>query len=335
MPTPWQAFLDESGQFERPDDRVVLAAVLCRGGRPQAGLRQDLCTALPGVPWPPHAAHLAHPMYRPAALLVDPAERRRAPEVVLRGADWLASADLPAAEAVRRDALACRDGRKRWLDLALLRAAEKALAGCDAVLVDRLWEVRVDQDRALRDAFGRRRGEYHVVAAWQGPQPAVPTGPARYAALLACVEERIAHLVGEGQVLAIRPSARHDSPRIAAQGPRQVHGVAVTHGNPVPYDAQVHPAFVLADVVANRLRSILDRGSWPVAVGRWSCDLPLEMVPSFGTEPLPAVAVEGPERKVVLDAMAGKPKAPLRATLTRVGRWWPHDQAAAWVEAAP
>jgi len=61
MTAQWQLFLDESGKFRRGDDTVVVAGVLVRVGHQQKFqqvLRELLDNVFPGVPYPPHATEL-------------------------------------------------------------------------------------------------------------------------------------------------------------------------------------------------------------------------------------------------------------------------------------
>jgi hypothetical protein len=58
----WLLFVDESGNFNEPCDRVLVAGLLLRVGSTWADLSSDriaqqLREAMPGMPWPLHAAH--------------------------------------------------------------------------------------------------------------------------------------------------------------------------------------------------------------------------------------------------------------------------------------
>lgn len=63
----WHLFLDESGNFDAPDDEVVVAGILLREDAPGCAedqLLRRFRQHLAHVPWPPHTAHLQHPVAR-------------------------------------------------------------------------------------------------------------------------------------------------------------------------------------------------------------------------------------------------------------------------------
>ena len=94
--TTWTFHIDESGDFDDPCARVVVAGLLIRSGLPgtsPAALRRAIGEAIPFIPWPPHTAHLNVPAYVCLCLaakdLVSPGHWTRAVRVGRNVRTWL------------------------------------------------------------------------------------------------------------------------------------------------------------------------------------------------------------------------------------------------------
>lgn len=333
----WQAFVDESGDFDEPDN-VVVAAVLCRGAGPsQVAMRAALEVALPDIPYPPHAAHLRVRSFLAAALLFEPPLERRAPAIVREVAGRIARSRDPEAMALRDEAARCRsEGHPaHYMDLSVLSRADAWIARTDFDASEALARVLEERQRALFDWVGAMGGSFSLAAAGQAGAASSARGAERYRAVLAAALERVEQLIGGRATVVVRPSRRHDS-RAVVLDPLPGHPAPITVqiARMEGYGKQVHPAFVLADVAANRLRYVL-RGSWRQARDRWGCALPLERAPRFTDTLLPAIGADDATRLAIRDAFRGRSKAALLAGLPRVGSRWEQDQAAAWIGAIP
>jgi hypothetical protein len=172
-----------------------------------------------------------------------------------------------------------------------------------------------------------------------------------YLALLEAVIERAVALArpaaGAGSVIDVgiasrsAPLRKRAAAHAAAAGERpgrsrreavaETPGGEVVIGKPVVEslsNPRAHPGLVLADFVANHLRSVTVAASWK-DVETYAADR-LRLKVQIASEPLaaslPSMAAWGPAREAIARACGGEP-ALLR------GEGWHAEQARAWIQA--
>jgi hypothetical protein len=350
----WNAFLDESGSFENPSERTVLAAVLGRNPVSSPSLRKALQRALPGVPYPPHASRLNVPMFRVACALANPKSVRQvAPpfrEVLDDVAKYISSSKDPVAVefllAVEK-ANHPREGLHR-LPYGILRQADTWLGMTRPAMSRALRAMHMRGTKAMLELLENLPDHYQVVASWEAGDPEASPEPEtaeeRYFRVLDGLLERIQGLLGGGTVrpvVLIVPSRHHivNPARVRAfSGLRSGAPGSVTFlvGIPKPYDDRMNPAFVLADFVSNRLRNILQpTRPWDLVARQWASKKLLEAPPRFDTsaETLPTIAAEGTPRALVRTALDGAVDDALVNLLGTGLHGWPKDQAERWIRA--
>ncbi|MFO0695998.1 MAG: hypothetical protein U0230_20715 [Polyangiales bacterium] len=128
----WEIFVDESGDFDRPDDVRVVAGVAfgdVPGTRfPSQRVRDALAEAAPGVPWPFHASVFGRPSgrawalgraSRQGALPPEVAELARDVSRVIEGSDdhWARALSEAVSLPRREPDYATMAGVDRWLEI--------------------------------------------------------------------------------------------------------------------------------------------------------------------------------------------------------------------------
>lgn len=357
---PWQLYLDESGNFDDPNEAVLVAGVLFEGrALPQqsAALRARLAGIFVGSAYPPHAAH-----HNIAASLLCEALAGRAPEgpaasrllrAIERALPIAQGSASPEARTFREAVLSGEPRLRvpvpplRTFDVWLRKAAPEA----HQALVQERDAQRVDLVRFAAEGLhaGTPNGPL-VVAAWQGGGTPTGTADARYEALYETLLERALAFAAHRDVgadLQVHLATRHRHPppkHVAAlnQADTRALGSALLRRAKGPsralrfsaevYGAGVAPGIVLADFASNTLFSALRAArSWDQAhaslrdgtglVAQAHCALlPLAAA-------LPCVAAEGPLRDAIRNAAEGLPVPPLS------GPTWAREQATAWISA--
>jgi hypothetical protein len=361
----WSLFVDESGDFDDPEDDVVVAGLLLseeRHPRLARRLRRALDEAVPEVPWPIHARLTRQPVmfalwpYRRAA------EDLEAVHPLVAAA--IAAGRAEAGEALERALEALRQERAPAHEdlLALDRALARRAPAAHGYLLRRA--------SATRAALAR-------VAAWLAPEETSALAPAalffpagetirgdaiprdasgdRYLTVLEALFQRVADallaLGGSHQVnvcplsrrVSIRdvPGARRDPflrpehiagamARVTSPERRLARGEAWVRLNPGPvphFDESVHPALVIADFLSNLAYGMIPR-HWPLA--RLLERLRDRVLLPVETRPgLPNPAASGRARALLDSVRGGRGEDP--GSLDEPGvRPWAREQALLW-----
>lgn len=358
----WQLFIDESGNFDDPDDRVVVAGwLLCSNDGPElvGFLRDMLDRAFPLVPYPPHANRLRCVATRVAGMLmlmskgVD-VSGRRGVDVVRRGVAALEALDDDAAREVLDEARAGRSPSWR-----ALRNASHALWHANRSVAQRLGELHWHDMEVLRATLGSApegasRGLLAVEGGEAGP------GEDRYLVLLETLIERALMLLREvtvrrrvwaqvlGRSLDVVAGVtrrehlrrRHVDQAIEraqrfshlATPPGGVPVVQVIATAPLGFDERTHPGTVIADILSNAGRYQLGHCSslerLEEAMLR-HVGVPLVSVCRSLSRQMPALAGSGGARRAIEQAFAGP-----EAATTLSGEGVVVEQANRWIEAA-
>ena len=303
-------YVDESGDFAGTDRVWVLVGVGTSPPVPSTTLRAHIRAALPGVPWPPHAAHLNHPLYRPACLLAQPALNRDAPAPVARASEILDT--RPVADAIRREVRL--DGGCWKMALGPLNAERSWFRRVHPTLFDALQAVVKSQRRNMDLAIQALDGVRVFGAANYSPQPISPAD--RYIALWVALNRRAALIEHGEHTLVVVPAGFTVNGQSVTSADLAYPGVTV--GRPVAYGGGP-PGLILADHVANALRFALNRrpSTWRRLLQEWRRRrLPSLEVP-WGPEQtlLPVLAISLDE--------TGAEEAPT----------WAREQARVWANA--
>lgn len=357
---PWQLYLDESGDFDKPNEAVLVAGVLFEGrALPQqsAALRARLAGIFVGSAYPPHAAH-----HNVASSLLCEALAGRAPEGpaaprflrAMERAFPIAQGSTSREAQELRKAITPVDGRLR-VPLAPIRAfdawLERAAAEAHQALVTEQGAQRIDLVQfaagGLRAGLG---GTPVVVAAWQRGSATAGTADTRYEALYGTLLERaLAYATSrdDGAEIHVHLGARHRRPppvHIAALNHaeseatsfpllrRSKGGSRIIRFSAETYGPKVAPGIVLADFASNTLFSALRAArSWDQAHASLcdgtglSAEARCALLPLAAA--LPAVAAYGATRDAIRCAAEGLPVPPLS------GPTWAREQAASWITA--
>jgi hypothetical protein len=202
----WQLFVDESGDFDAPDDGARVVGGLLLHSPPSVAqkkaLRDALATAVPGADYPPHAAWLNLPVGRLACTVLSRAWRETRPEAAafrepceaaigaLEACGGLAAGKF--LDAVRRCELP--DYRCATECGAMLQARRPEVFGELRALAERYREGMLALLETVAEACGKD-GAFVLAAAStteEAPE-AAPSGPAAedaYLALLQAMFER-------------------------------------------------------------------------------------------------------------------------------------------------
>jgi len=335
----WHTFVDESGSFGAPNEDTAIAGLLVQGGLHQGALRQAIQRALPGVPWPPHAAHLRTNSFRPAAVLLDPALERSAPKLVGDAAALLRHHPAPQAAALREEISRCQRARApaHRLEIAVLRTTDAWLQREERGTHAALRAVGLTQEDAMWSLLSTLKRQATVVAAWDRSGSMEGDSARAYLDLFQALCERLHQLLGQGSgtTVVVVPATRHDvwssqtqrKSDLLTGTPGPLHllvGNAQSYNNP-------SPELVLADLVANRVRFIARKGGWSQVRQRWQCDIPLELVPlGLPGVALPVVAANGPARAAIRTATWRPLNDAELASNTASTPAWTGEQALAW-----
>jgi hypothetical protein len=360
--TRWVLFVDESGQFERPDDPVAVAGVLWTEGVRGSGaadMKRALLRAVPGLPWPLHASLLNQSAYVALASERTMRERpssldevgitvavRQAVSVLLEYDRHLVNAELtalswrPTVDVLRPLSAILRE----HTPLVHERLRHHANQGWAAV--GRLLAALAAQntDRAYPDVALVTASETELGDAIEEGS----TGD-RYLAVLEPLLERTARLLERrdgAHELVLRASRRDvfDS-RLATRGalaPPHLAALAreastsrvrVVVGGVERFDVHVDPGYVLADFAANHARRTLLVPTRPVRLAEQKLADRLVVSVRSGTTALSHLAASGASRALINAAadLQDRPERVLPATLPR--RRWACEQAWEWAEA--
>lgn len=264
--------------------------------------------------------------------------------------DAVRNGRMPTCEALNRaDAWLSRRAPAAWSDLeAWRRRCERHMAGLLSKLHEELdghawvllmggrgageeWDTYEASPRLCRDAYLRQ------LEALFERTLSLLRGRGTRRRIIAYVATRPVTLEGFGSVElwsreVMRPA---EAAAVTALGSDWRDSVRLIAGAPiVRYDEFVHPGVVLADFLGNRLRMRLwERRDWTrlaEAVARVA-PLPIEATATLAPElgALPTLGMDGPARRCIQDAAAGRPADP-----TSLSPRWNRDQAQRWIELA-
>lgn len=278
--TKWQLYVDESGRFSDPGDDVVVAGVLTpdMDAAQPAKLARRLADAAP-LPWPLHAAYLHRPAWWLLSLLNPAAGLDRTyPEIYRRAADVLIRSGgeqlLSTLESVRSgvsvdETLIPIDRMMRHSDRDLYRAIEDQIAQAQQAI----WQV-------VGSVFAANGNVVLCTEMWRGAAYDVALDErqretARYNQLLKGVFERLSGalraLGGTHEVrvqVLTRPVVdrvlahkvalhfRHVSSILREALPPDDRFVHIVVDDVPEFNDRAHPALVVADFVANRVRGV-------------------------------------------------------------------------------
>lgn len=341
----WLLFVDESGNFDDPEDAVLVGGWLVRHYdtfQLQEPLAKAMGHAVPYLLYPPHAADLNLPVAQVVGYLADPqrvhsghphARLCREAVSLLQSSNAAPARELVQAVTHKNKSLYdVLSNANRWVRtnhgfaMAQLRQAQAMF--------------RADWDQLLQrvqQQFGPTGSM--AVAAWQGPTPGA-AGAERYLGLLEVLMERCLQcLHGHNSVQNIwfRVAERRG---LTEQCLRSVFGKSQRTGpfarfqavprEPAAYRAHVHPGIVLADFITNRLRNRLGAQGWSGVreASQQAIRFPVEASPRFtAAGPLPTIAADGLPRLAIQRAFRKQPRLPLELDN------WAGQQAQAWVNA--
>jgi hypothetical protein len=363
----WDLFIDESGDFADLDDEVVVAGLLIHGDTPgsnPAQLRRSLQAAAPDLPWPLKASDLNLPVLfalaRTARSGPTPCRDDAIAAVVARLRQSAAVdvetliGELRAGRRAPYDALARLEqvARQDWAQYQALRS----LAGESAVQIGRLIRALADQTQAtpspvLLAACGETaRGDI---------SPSAPAGTdaetRRYLDLLRWVVSRAADIVarfdgkqhihlhvldrwvGEeilGQTRRAPLHLRHVSPLVReverAFSTDSATRLSIKLDQISVYDERMHPALVLADFVANRVRRSLRHPAGRLALIESALLAEVHCTVRSGEPAASHLAAAGWAQESIEQVRQGNPDVagapPARS------RDWAVEQASEWCE---
>ena len=353
--TNWELFVDESGNFGSARDDISVCGVLARADLP--GLRPDsLRVALervaPWLPWPPHVAHLNTIVLIPLAfvaahergVLADPG---RAPSTVRRLARQRPAEVASALDALRAHALPEYD------DLEALRGPFAHLnKGTRMYWSEIANETRAYYGRLLAGLAaspldGAAPPHIFVVTSGETRRgDAGATADARYRESIEALFERIGDIVdrfdGEHRVRLnvsqldvyepilgrrVKLHVRHLGEIVRRLSPELGDRVRLVPATVSAYfTPDVHPAFVLADLVANRARPVLAR-SVPLARAEADLVTSLRAPVRSGTPRRSHLAATGISRTYVASHRRGDCLPDLDSGALRR---WAREQAVEW-----
>jgi hypothetical protein len=362
----WQLYLDESGNFEAPNDAVLVAGVLFEGrATPQvsSALRRRLEEIFVGSPYPPHAAHHNVATSLLGGALAGHAPHGPASERFLRGiagALHVARGDNPHSRTLR--AAVARADRPQRVDLGALQTFDRWLrrtapAAHTALIQERDLQ-RADLKRYAAEDLPKQLGRPPLLlAAWQANAGPLTDADARYEQLYETLVERALSFIArrdDGAQLDVHLAVRHrtvpqehvEKLKLAEEHASAFALLARAKRRPaiVRYKAETYhhgvaPGIVLADFAANTLYNA------PVSAASWSqlaADLQgrLGLPASAGcallplATALPAVAADGPAREAVRRAADGSTPAASAPAPSLAGEpRWAKEQAHAWIAA--
>lgn len=325
MPLP-RTYLDESGDLSSGQP-VILAGVVWRRLPDADHLRRQLQLACPSVPFPLHAAHLDTVSFRAFA------DHGDAPEHIREAGRLLRGVRAPAVQEVRQ---ALQHDAPWRVGVPAYRAVDRWMQANRPDLHQRLARYAEYEEQRLWRVLDDQAEHAFAIAAWHGEGARSPE--ARYLELLDALCERLGHLRVQSPPPAtlVQPSRCtwvQDTPW--PQGPREVQHPRGRHviwlHPPDRYGARSHPAFYLADFVANRLLRVTRRGPWSTVTRRWPSRLPLVVAGEGGD--LPTITACGPARSVLGDVAGGLDPQAAAVLLEPLRPRWVADQALAWAHA--
>jgi hypothetical protein len=190
-PTQWVLFLDESGQFDLPDESVCVAGLLLQaddGVARRGWLREPIERAVPWAPWPPHAAWLRRPSYVAWCLMRPEA---RVPEGAAAAVEFVKAAGDPAPRSVV--ASAAKGERPSWNEVAASDAWLEANGPQHLSALAAEWERARGNLQAFLEHLAGQLGPEGclLVAATEERGGERASAPDRYLALLEVALERV------------------------------------------------------------------------------------------------------------------------------------------------
>jgi hypothetical protein len=363
----WGLFVDESGDFKEPEDGAVGAGILLRLDVPEVRVQaidRDLYRAVPGFPWPLHAAHINVPVMgalaRTARLRfaspTDASHWRPNPfdAVATSAVETLEREDAPRVGRVL-DAL--RRGERPDFDD--LRKLDGLLKASGRAMHRKLQDYARQATAWILAVIGRLAptSNVHLLAATvlsgeSIPGDAIPPGAEgdradaeRYFTLLQCLLGRtcdvLSRLPGPHEVavhVANRPvdSTRgrvqfdlsHLREMIRLATPPGLTSVRLHAASTPDFDASVDPRIVLADFVANGARRRM-RESYALRTLEAQLDAVTVGPVHSGEPPLSHVAASGWAREHIEAARRDSTTPPPPPEAKR----WARDQATEWAKA--
>lgn len=339
----WILAIDESGAVNDANEPAVLGGVLTCHYDTSAfrnALKARIRHALPGVPWPPHAAELnrasARAFYAAA------------------GVSGASSSALDAAKALRVSGSTTPTHEQLKQSDDQLRKAQWSLY--------RKLSREVDRGReAMRGVFAELAGEgtAWIVGAWEGPSDR-PAGVERYVRLMDTLASRVELVLSRfpsaratsSHGVLLRSARYYDGDANFAEL-RQLRrlnsaklGVTWTTLEPSKYRGEdCHPLLVLADAACNQLRRVARDAdesdlAWPAFSGEVTARIGLAAEPTNrdGVR-LPSISSAGAAdalvaRAVELMPASGPRLEALHAEIDASGAGeprWARDQAHAWL----
>jgi hypothetical protein len=356
----WQVFLDESGDFSKRSERVVLAGLVVEhipGHEWATWLRNQLRLIYPfyeNSSYPPHATHLHCPLAQAAYAALLP-NRRSEPEgrfflccepvlSALRGTN------LPEAKDFFSEIQ-----KKRMPSVGVLWACDRWLSKNNAKAHSILKNEQHSQQRGIEALFSAmaRQWRCFLIAATESDPP--DNQQDRYLRLTEVLGERLTALLHHQKnkktvwvyteqklvldpklniTLPLRKSLLQETFRASQSlrifASRQVRLEPATPSSKSP---QMPPGLILADLIVHRLRRILsEQHQWNNLreQAQKSLCLPLEAVAETFPGRLPSLAVDGNPRQALNAALDGTFAVKLETTHEPQ---WSFQQAEPWLDA--
>ncbi len=368
MSPEWGLFVDESGDFQEPEDDVVGVGILLRLDAPSVraqAIDRELHRAMPGFPWPLHAAHINVPvtgaLARAArlrfAMPADAAHWRSNPfdAVATSAVETLERENAPLVSQVL-DALR-RDERPKFADLKTL---DELLKDRDPVMHHKLEDYARQATAWILGVIGRLAtppdidllaatvlsGESALGEASPGETTGVDAATARYLTVLLCLLGRtcdfLSRLPGPHEVAVHVATRGIVDPKLGRQSfdlthlremirqamPPGTMGVHLHAASTPEFDWGADARIVLADFVANQVRY---RVGGSCALRKLEKRLASVAVGSLqsGAPRLSHVAASGWAREHIEAARRDAPAPPAPRDVKR----WARDQATEWADA--
>lgn len=347
----WQLYIDESGDFDAVEDRVVVVGVLLAGAdhpSRQQELRDWLKSTFPSSPYPPHQRILNLAAGVAACVAREPA---RVPEL------------QPAVDAL--DACPLRDDVRELRTTPVATFRDAKLRTVDNWMRSHargaydLLKRHITQRRGVASrGFAKVIGEGGAVVAAAEARPRASSQD-RYLDLLTVLIERVVLLLADGnshRVVTVvgardvtvpgRTAPGRLAPLVRCRLQREhveqaaktacsrlpQSSVSFAIAQPATYDSRCHPGLVLADLAANRVHGAIYQETFR--------DLSESLVGALGAPPLGrALAVSADLPSLAgsgraADAIADVARNPSRnASTAGVIPRWAREQADAWIAA--
>jgi len=296
-PVRWLLFIDESGQFDRLSDDVVVAGIMLHRDIPGTSpeeLRASLQALGPDLQWPFHAAYLNLPVLLPLSrhvrrqrdVAAPPATasddldtltetvinvlHERQPHKLLRTLEALKKNREPDFQNVRdlNGELQASNNKVYVIFNDHMREMWAGVGRLVGMLEKGAAQIADDQPAVMLFASGEACKGAAMPREWSGLGPGLASR--RYLTLLQSALERVADVLSsrtgshQVQVQVLGRSvmtevlgARLKTADILPVKRKEPREVDVVPEKVAVFDEQVHPALVIADFVANRCRWVL------------------------------------------------------------------------------